>query len=117
MDERHLLAAARYVELNPVRARLARHAAEWPWSCARAHLSGRDDRLVKVGPLCAMVANWEDFLNSALPEEELRKLRDHGLTGRPLGDETFLERLETLAGRTLKPQNPGRKPILCKLPN
>ena len=117
MDEPHLLAAARYVELNPVRAKLAAHAAEWPWSSARAHLSGRDDRLVKVAPLLAMVGGWEGFLKSALREEELRELRDHGRTGRPLGDETFLDRLETLVGRQLKPQKPGRKSILRKLPN
>ena len=82
----------------------------------RAHLSGRDDRLVKVAPLCAMVADWEGLLNSVIREEELRELRDHGRTGRPLGDETFLDRLETLVGRQLKPQKPGRKSILRKLP-
>jgi putative transposase len=97
MDDPHLLAAARYVELNPVRARLAAHAAEWPWSSARAHLSGRDDGLVRVAPLRAMIADWERFLNSAIREEELRELRDHGRTGRPLGDESFLDRLETLS--------------------
>src|SRR5690606_23208677 len=39
----HTLAAARYIELNPVRAGLARTPATWPWSSARAHLKGRDD--------------------------------------------------------------------------
>jgi putative transposase len=39
MDEAHMMAAARYVELNPVRARLARRADEWPWSSAHAHLA------------------------------------------------------------------------------
>ncbi len=71
MDERHLLAAARYEELNPVRAGLAADAADWPWSSAPAHLSGRDDRLVRVAPLLAMVADRQGFLDSALPEEEL----------------------------------------------
>ena len=71
MDEPHLLAAARYVELNPVRARLVDSAADWPWSSARAHLSGRDDCLVKVAPMMAMVADWAGLLNSALPESAL----------------------------------------------
>ena len=53
MDEPYLLAAARYVELNPVRAKLVEHAPKWRWSSAKAHLSGRDDRLVKVAPLLA----------------------------------------------------------------
>ena len=38
MDEPYLLAAARYVELNPLRANLVADAAEWPWSSAGAHL-------------------------------------------------------------------------------
>ena len=62
MDEPYLLAAARYVELNPVRANLVADADEWPWSSARAHLSGRDDRLVKVAPMLAMVGDWRGFL-------------------------------------------------------
>ena len=51
MDEHHLLACARYVELNPVRAQLARRARDWRWSSARAHLAGRDDGWCSVKPL------------------------------------------------------------------
>ena len=110
MDEPYLLAAARYVELNPVRAKLVDRARQWPWSSAKAHLSGRDDRLVTVGPLLAMVGDWKAFLRSALPEQQLRDLREHARTGRPLGSSAFLDRLERRVGRVLKPQNPGPKP-------
>ena len=58
MDEAHVLAGARYVELNPVRARLARRARDWRWSSARAHLSGEDDGLVSAGPLLDLAPNW-----------------------------------------------------------
>jgi len=44
MDEPHLLAAARYVETNPVRARLVASAEDWPWSSAAAHVSGKEFR-------------------------------------------------------------------------
>jgi len=110
MDEPYLLAAARYAELNPVRVKLVDRARGWPWSSAKAHLSGRDDRLVKVTPLLAMVGDWKAFLRSALPEEQLRDLREHARTGRPLGSSAFLHRLERLVGRVLKPQKPGPKP-------
>ena len=56
-----------------------------------------------------MIGDWNAFLNSAIPEGELRDLRRHGRTGRPLGDETFVGRLEEMAGRTLKPQKRGPK--------
>ena len=51
LDEAHLMAAARYVALNPVRARLVAQAQDWAWSSARAHLAGEDDGLVRVAPL------------------------------------------------------------------
>jgi putative transposase len=109
MDEPCLLAAARYVELNPVRARLVAIPGEWPWSSARAHLSGRDDCLVKAAPLLAMIDDGNAFLNSAIPEEKLKDLRRHSRTGRPFGNESFLERLEAMVGRVLKPQKRGPK--------
>lgn len=110
LDEPYLLAAARYVELNPVRARLVARPGDWPWSSARAHLSGRDDCLVEVAPLLSMIGDWQAFLESAVPEEELRDIRRHSRTGRPLGDESFLERLEGMVGRALRPQKRGPKP-------
>ena len=50
MDEAHLLAAVRYVAMNPVRARLVARARaqDWRWSSVRAHLAGADDGLVTV---------------------------------------------------------------------
>ena len=110
MDEPYLLAAARHIELNLVRARLVSKAEDWPWSSARAHLAGRDDPLVKVGPLLSMIGDWSALLNSAMREEDLSDIRHHTRTGRPLGDETFLARLEGMVGRALKPQKRGPKP-------
>ena len=57
LDGSHLVAAVRYVELNPVRAWLAERAEDWPWSSARAHLAGRDDGLVAVAPLLDAVGD------------------------------------------------------------
>jgi putative transposase len=39
IDEAYLLATARYLELNPVRAKLVERAEDWRWSSARARLS------------------------------------------------------------------------------
>ena len=110
MDDPCPLAGARYVELNPLRAGLVARGCDWPWSSARAHLSGRDDQFVKAAPLSAMIGDWNAFLNSAMPEEELREMRRHWRTGRPMGDETFLGRLEEMLGRALKPQKRGPEP-------
>jgi putative transposase len=48
MDGQYLLAAARYIELNPVTARLVKRPEQYQWSSARAHMTAKDDELVKV---------------------------------------------------------------------
>jgi hypothetical protein len=43
-------------------------------------------------------------------EDEVDILRRHQRTGRPLGDDAFVERLEASLGRNLRPRKPGPKP-------
>jgi len=109
MDEQYTLATARYVELNPVAAGMARRAEDYGWSSAKAHLCGEDDILVKVNPLLAICPNWQELLLSSSSEEEYDILRQHERTGRPLGAEDFLDKLEAVTSRTLKKQKPGPK--------
>jgi putative transposase len=110
MDEGYLLAAARYIELNPVRAGLAEKAEAWSWSSARAHLSGKDDLLVKARPLLDRVGyGWADFLSLPVGRSQAEKIRSHERTGRPLGDKAFLKSMELRLGRPLGPGKPGPK--------
>jgi putative transposase len=81
----------------------------YPWSSAAAHISGRDDKLVTVKPLLEMVGNWRDFLLGGISEEEIERIRRHEKTGRPLGSEGFVGKLEEALGRILQRQKPGRK--------
>ncbi len=109
MDEPYLLAAARYVELNPVRARLARRARDWRWSSARAHLAGRDDELVAARPLLDRAPDWPAFLRAGLGAQDLAAIRAGERTGRPLGSARFVARLEKRLKRPLARQKPGPK--------
>lgn len=109
MDEPYLLTATRYILLNPVRAGLVTLPQDWPYSSARAHLAGKDDGVVRVAPLAALVHDWSSFLTLASNESELARLRRHERTGRPLGSPDFVERLEKRLGRVLAPQKPGPK--------
>ena len=72
-------------------------------------ISWADSRLAEVSPLLAMASDWRRLLCSAVGEEELRALRRRERTGRPLGDEEFMVRLEQHLGRVLRRQKPGRK--------
>jgi putative transposase len=109
LDAAHALATARYIELNPVRARLVPCAEAWPWSSARAHLTGRGDGLTEIGAVGIAPAQWAEFLASGVDEEALAAIRRSERTGRPLGDAAFVRQLETMTGRTLARQKPGPK--------
>lgn len=108
MDKAHLLAAARYVELNPVRAKLNRSAQAYKWSSAKAHLAGKNDGLVKVAPLLKLVPDWKNFLAAGLDEPSLEAIRSGERTGHPLGSGAFYKRLEKRLGRSVAPRKPGR---------
>jgi putative transposase len=109
MDEKHLAAAVRYVELNPVRASLCDQPEHWKWSSANAHLAGRDDLLVSSAPMLERFPNWPKYLAGPTGSEQEKIIRLHSRTGRPAGDEVFVRKLEALTGRNLWPSKPGPK--------
>ena len=102
MDEPHALLAARYVERNPDRARLVVRPEDWRWSSARAHLEGIDDGLTSRGALEDLVPDWRRFLDDTPPSWQYDRVRSCSQTGRPLGDEQFLDHAEALTGRKLR---------------
>ena len=107
MDEKYLLTAARYIELNPVKAGLAISPEEYPWSSAAAHLAGSDDILVKTSPLLRMVQNWRKFLSEGIETMEAAEIERHERNGRPLGSAGFVAAMEAKLGRTLSRKKPG----------
>lgn len=108
MDEKYLLAAARYIELNPAKAGLVKHPEEYAWSSAQAHVARQDDGLVTVKPLLNIIDDWSKFLSNSTTEEEIAFFRRHEQTGRPLGSAEFINHLENKLLRTLTPQKGGR---------
>ena len=77
------------------------------WSYCRR---GEDDTLVKTKPLLDIVGDsWKHFLTSDVSKTEIDSFRKHERTGRPLGEDSFIERMENLLDIPLKPQKPGPK--------
>ena len=109
LDDAHYLRALRYVERNPVRAGLEAHAEEYPWSSAAAHCGlGTDVLAGDTAELAEQVGNWHDYLEDAGVPEETERLRLHTRTGRPLGGVMFLNLLETMLNRPVRPRRAGR---------
>lgn len=109
MDENYLIATAHYIAQNPVRAGIVRRPEDYRWSSCKAHLQGKDDILVKVGPLAEIIPDWQGLLEGDLSNKKYDAIRSHEKTGRPLGSDEFIDRLEQLTARSLKKQKPGPK--------
>lgn len=110
LDEQYLMAAVRYTELNPVRAGLCQHPGEWRWSSVHAHITGTSDRLVNVEPMANRVTDWQKYLNVPESSSVIEEIRLHSRTGRPVGSDYFVEKLEGQLGVTLRKRKPGPKP-------
>ena len=109
MDEEHLLAAVRYIELNPVRAGLCDSPTDWNWSSVHAHRRGEDDLLVEVRPMLQRIGDWDSFLSCKESPAQIGSLRKNSSTGRPIGVAGFITELERLTGRTLFTQRARKK--------
>jgi putative transposase len=84
MDEPDLLAAARYIALNPVAAGLVSHVGDWLWSSARAHLAGEDDELATTVPLRALIPDFIALLAASADPATTARIERVRAIGRPL---------------------------------
>ncbi len=110
LDEAHVIPAACYVELSPVRAGLAETATDYPWSSARANAGLAEDQLLSnPRPVPGADRDWIATLAKGLDPELMERLRRNTVTGRPTGDEAFLGRLERHLMRSVRPQKRGPK--------
>jgi putative transposase len=95
MDDRHCLDAMRYVECNPLRARICRDPIRYGWSSAAAHCTGRD----ALGLLDLRTwktlnggTDWRDVLREPLSARQIALIRRATHTGRPLASDRFIAR-------------------------
>jgi putative transposase len=110
LDEEHLWAAIRYVERNPVRARLVRKAEQYPWSSAASHCSRRTDPVLAPLPERRPpgAEDWAAWLAEKEDDKMLLRLRLCTRTGRPIGSKQFIAKLESRLGRRLEARPLGR---------
>ncbi|MEW5899899.1 MAG: transposase [Acidobacteriota bacterium] len=109
LDEAYFYTAVRYTELNPVWAGIVSQADDYPWSSARAHVLKIPDPILSDNLLAEVVPDWKAFLAAGLSPAEIKLIHKHEMSGRPLGSECFIDRLEKLTGRILREKKRGRK--------
>ena len=111
LDETHYWTALAYVEQNPVRAGMIRRAWDYGWSSAAVHVGGPDGHgLVDLvtWKSWSKGIDWKGVLSQRQDDATVRAVRRSTRTGRPLGSDRFIAKLETALGRRLRPLPVGR---------
>ena len=109
LSESHLYAAMRYVERNPIRAKMVKNAWDYPWSSAKAHIYKQKDPLLDDNFVVSGIKDWKEFLSEPDDPACADLFKVHANSGRPLGDGEFISQIERLTGRILHKQKPGPK--------
>jgi len=111
LDDRYMWAAIRYVERNPVRARMVGKAERYPWSSAAAHCGLADDNVLSVKKrwkLAEQVEGWSAWLAEGDEQDEMAIIRRNIEKGLACGSDQFINKLGKVAGRSLQFRPQGR---------
>jgi putative transposase len=112
----YLLACSRYIELNPVRARIVRRPEDYPWSSCRYRLGlDRSDWLdpdpcyVGLGATDAERRRWyQEFLRAGISTGERKPIREAVQRGQLTGSSRFTREVADIVGRRVERRGPGR---------
>jgi putative transposase len=84
-DDHHLNTVRRYVERNPLRARLVARAELWAWSSLGARCTRSAPTFLVDGPVPSLV-DWTGFVNEPMTAAEVEAVRKCVARGAPFGD-------------------------------
>ena len=114
--DRYLLACCRYIELNPVRARMVSAPQDYRWS-SYGHEIGRsrvtwldeDSYYASLGTLPSeRESRYREVVTSTVPEGEWELIRVAVQRGQLSGSQQFQEDIERRLGHRVEPRGPGR---------
>src|SRR3989338_369665 len=75
LNEPHLYAAMRYVERNPVRAKIVKKAWECPWSSAKTHLNKGKDQIIDDCFISQEIKDWAVYISEEDDNNDLIRFR------------------------------------------
>jgi putative transposase len=116
---RYVLACYRYIELNPVRARMVGDPGAYPWSSYAVNSGARSDpSIARHGEFEALATDeverhraYRALFSEQLDEPLLNAIRDATSTGYPLASDAFKTGVLEPLGWKTAPDKPGPRPI------
>lgn len=115
-EQDYFFACHRYIELNPVRAGIVAHPADYRWSSYRANAEGDANPLIQPHALYAGLGSnarqrqesYRELFAHELRPDLVEQIR-HAATGNyALGNAHFTEHLKKTLGRRVTPGKGGR---------
>jgi len=114
--ETYLRASMAYMDLNPVRSGLVAEAQDYPWSSYAHYVGLRQLAWLTPHPMIWAMGNtpfareaaYVDWVAQGLARELQQQLTDSALHGWVLGDQHFVDQLQSLTSRRLSKSRPGR---------
>jgi putative transposase len=116
-SDAYLLSCCRYIELNPVRARMVPEPASYPWSSYGERMGQATDLVgLDQDPCYEALARdearrrerYRQFVVQGIPERELKLIRDAVQRGQLTGDHRFVNQMERIIGRRVEARGQGR---------
>ena len=123
-DDDHLLCVLRYIEANPLRAKLIAAAGEYRWSSFATPGQGAANDLLDPVPAYEALAayravrcrRWSAYVHQTPPETEFKSIRRSNATGLPYGDSSWVKRLANRLKLDLAIRPRGRPRKAAKQP-
>ncbi|WP_198262624.1 transposase [sulfur-oxidizing endosymbiont of Gigantopelta aegis] len=114
-DESYLLTVYRYIELNPVRAKMVINPAEYPWSSYRKNAMGKAIKLINPHSCYQGLGNneknrqesYQSLFKQIIPDFQLQEIRDATNKAWVLGSKKFKKQIEDQTGRCTSPSRHG----------
>lgn len=114
--EKYLLTCSRYIELNPVRAGMVDHPADYKWSSFRANAYGEMDSRIKSHSVYRALGTtkaekldaYRSLFSNELSKDELNAIRNAVRFSMPTGNSRFMEQIEKAHKRKLGHAKRGR---------
>ncbi len=109
-DDAHYLTVMRYIEANPLRAKLVKRPSDWPWSSLAVRKGMEAPFKLSQGPL-KLSSNWDKLVNQIDPPDRLNDLKKSIERGAPFGQPDWKIKTATKMNlqSTLRPKGRPKK--------